>query len=238
VLNALFTAPDTVKINTNQHIKHVLRDIHYTNLRALNNESLCITMGGDHTIAVGSVFASQDHCIAKKERLGVLWCDAHADFNTFEESCTKNLHGMPVAILCGHTLPELQIGNHLLDTSQIAYFGIRDIDVAEQRRMERYKMTHLTSVDEIMSWASNFDKIHVSFDADCIDEREMRSVNTPCPDGIASSTLFDLFSRLRMSTKIMSVDLVEYNPELDTQRSDANLIVLLLRLLTDNQSIL
>lgn len=125
VLNALCTAPDTVKINTNQHIKHVLRDIHYTNLRALKNESLCITMGGDHTIAVGSVFVSQDHCIAKKERLGVLWCDAHADFNTFEESCTKNLHGMPVAILCGHTLPELQIGNHLLDTSQIAYFGIR-----------------------------------------------------------------------------------------------------------------
>ena len=77
--------------------------------------------------------------LSNRQNLGVLWCDAHADFNTIQTSLSKNLHGVPVAVLCGHTLSTLSFGTYL-DTSQFAYFGVRDVDDLEQDRMNEFEM--------------------------------------------------------------------------------------------------
>jgi arginase family enzyme len=74
----------------------------------LDTSVVPVVLGGDHTVAAGSVGASYAHCRARNASLGVLWIDAHADVNTLETSPTPNLHGMPVAVLCGHTLPALR----------------------------------------------------------------------------------------------------------------------------------
>ena len=67
--------------------------------------------------------------------LGVIWCDAHADFNTVETSPSGNLHGMPVSVLCGHTLPSLKFGKSI-DTGRFAYYGLRDLDSKEFLRFQ------------------------------------------------------------------------------------------------------
>lgn len=219
-----------ININTNQELKHMLQDLQYTTSKVLRQNSSCVILGGDHTIAIGSIFGANDYCVSNGETLGILWCDAHADFNTYEQSETKNLHGMPVAVLCGHTLPSLQVGRHLLTPEQFGYFGTRDMDDAELRRFKQFGIRPMTSIDDILDWSRCFDRIHISFDVDCIDKSQIHSVNTPCPGGVSMDTLFQLFRSLQ--SKTMSADIVEYNPNLDdSQQTDANKIVFLMKAL-------
>ena len=78
-------------------------------------------------------------CQENNKKLGIIWFDAHADFNTMETSPSGNLHDIPISVLCGHTLPFLTFGEPL-DTNQFAYYGIRDIDTLEFQRLQDYNM--------------------------------------------------------------------------------------------------
>lgn len=169
-----------------------------------------LTIGGDHTVAISSIFAVNEFCNLCNKSLGILWCDAHADFNTIITSPSKNIHGMPIAVLCGHTLPELQVSDQLFP-SQFAYYGVRDIDGLEFMRLQEYNMCILENEKEIDEWLNSFDYIHVSFDIDCLDPSVTDCVNTPVDNGKTSDEMTSLFKKVKNSKKLCSVDLVEYN---------------------------
>ncbi len=177
----------------------------------LNKNKFPLLIGGDHTTAVSSVFAANEYCHNKKLNLGVLWFDAHADFNTIETSPTGNIHGIPVAILCGHTLQELDF-SYLLNTNQFAYYGLRDIDTLEFDRFQDYNMKILNSNKDFIDWIEKFDKIHISFDVDCLDPSIMSCVNTKVNNGLFLEDVKEKLSLVKESNKLLSMDLVEYNP--------------------------
>ena len=108
-------------INANQHIISVFQDGFLKIWNTLNTNKFPVIIGGDHTVALSSVYASNEFTKMNRETLGVLWCDAHADFNTIETSESKNIHGMPVSILCGDTLPILANGPPL-DYYQFGFY--------------------------------------------------------------------------------------------------------------------
>jgi arginase len=172
-----------------------------------------VIAGGDHSISIGSISAVNDHCMVRSEHLGVLWCDAHADFNTPETSPSGNLHGMPVAVLCNHA-PFTSFGAGL-NTHQFAYWGVRDVDDLEEKRMQHHGMLVLDTITEVMQWTKRFDRIHVSFDVDCLDPQIAPGVSTPVPGGVDYHTMEKLFQSLKETGKILSIDCVELNPSKD-----------------------
>ena len=191
--------------------------------KAHEQDEMPVVVGGDHSCAIPSVFSSQQYCVANNLTLGVLWVDAHADFNTMECSETKNIHGMPVAILCHHTMPSLSIGMRL-SPEQFRYVGVRDVDVMERFRMEEYDM-QTCSIAEAVKWLDSVDRVHVSWDIDSVDPCEISSVNTPVPGGLSCREVKALFDCICKSKKLIAVDIVEYAPGRDYLFSDLRRIV-------------
>ena len=210
------------EIKHDRLVRNVLGEGFMCVWKSLNAGSFPIVIGGDHTVAISSVFAANEVCLSNKKKLGILWCDAHADFNTIETSLSKNLHGVPVAVLCGHTLPLLSFGT-FLNTDQFAYYGVRDIDELEQERMEEFKMVTLKT-KEIEKWMAKFDKIHISFDIDCISSNFLQSVNTPVNDGPSPDDIKYIFRKIKESGKLFSLDVVEFNPTKTNTTDDLNII--------------
>mgnify|MGYP001270519553 CR=1 FL=1 len=194
-----------------RHIRLVYNDIYMHSWRNLNEDKLSLQIGGDHSIAIPSIYAANTFCGFNKEKLGVLWIDAHADFNTIQSSPSGNLHGVPIAVLCGHTLPFLSFGEPL-DTEQFALYGVRDMDSLELNRIQDHNMLIVDSFQEIKEWMSYYDKIHISFDMDCLDPSIFSSVNTPVDNGLKLEDLYPIFNEIKNNNKLISVDLVEYNP--------------------------
>lgn len=185
--------------------------------KILNEDKLPFLIGGDHTCAISSVFASNEYCLKENKKLGVLWCDAHADFNTMQTSPSGNIHGVPVSVLCGHTLPALSYGESL-SPSQFAYFGVRDIDSIEFDRFQEFNMKYFNykvkpnENEELKEWIDQYDAIHVSFDMDCFDPMDFPYVNTGVLDGPCVDNIYNLMNVIRESNKLLSLDIVEYNP--------------------------
>ena len=201
-------------INANKHMISVFGDGFLKCWNTLNSNKFPITIGGDHTVAISSIYASNEFTRMNRQTLGVLWCDAHADFNTMETSESKNIHGMPVAILCGDTLPILSNGQSL-DYYQFGFYGLRDLDSLEFYRFQENNMKIIDSDTEFDAWVNLFDKIHISFDINCLDPTVFSSVNTPVKNGKSVSDLKNIFKKVKNTGKLMSMDIVEYNPEID-----------------------
>ena len=192
---------------------------------ALNEDKFPLLIGGDHSCVISSIFASNEFCLMNKHNLGVIWFDAHADFNTIQTSSSRNIHGMPVSVLCGHTLPHLSYGQYL-DSQQFIYYGIRDIDSQEFRRFQDYNMKFIDykslinyQILELYNWMSNFDKIHVSFDMDCLDPKDFSAINTPVKNGPNYQHIISILQEIKKSNKLISMDLVEYNPMINNNHS-------------------
>ena len=132
---------------------------------------------------------------------------------------TKNIHGMPISVLCGHTLRTLQISEILLLPDQFAYYGVRDIDSLEFLRMQEYNMEILENNNEIDRWIKKFDCIHISFDIDCLDPSVTNCVNTPVKNGKTTNELKKLFNKIKETNKLCGLDIVEYNPNNDSDHS-------------------
>ena len=114
----------------------------------------------------------------------------------------------------------------ILNPNQFLYYGLRDVDSLELFRLQEYNMKIAYNIEEIESWFNKFDKIHLSFDMDCLDPKYFKSVNTPVNDGIDMNHIKLLFANLKKSNKLLSMDLVEYNPNLGNQN---NVIIDLLK---------
>src|SRR5690606_10676786 len=127
-----------------RHIAEVIdwnTRLHEAVLAELQQGRLPMVLGGDHCLGLGSISAVARHCRASGRRLRVLWLDAHADFNTAALTPSGNVHGMPVALLCGLGPPELTgIGGHTpaVTPGQIRQIGIRSVDPGEKRLVHEH----------------------------------------------------------------------------------------------------
>tara|TARA_Y100000816_G_C25957793_1_gene499737 strand:+ start:41 stop:862 length:822 start_codon:yes stop_codon:yes gene_type:complete len=231
--NNLKNELDFIKINKvinikdcdNNYYRNIFNDAFMGCWNTHNEEKFPLLIGGDHSCVISSIFASNEFCLMKKDKLGILWFDAHADFNTMETSPSGNIHGVPVSVLCGHTLPYLSYGQ-FLDTQQFLYYGVRDIDSLEFERFQDYNMKSIDyngaidyQIFELQKWMSYFDKIHISFDMDCLDPADFSGINTPVKNGPKYEYIMSILQEIKKTKKLISMDLVEYNPTINNNNS-------------------
>jgi len=171
--------------------------------------------------------------------IGLIWIDAHADFNNFETSPSGNIHGMPVAALTGHAEDQLvNIGRNgaKIDPENIVMIGIRQIDREERKRLKKSGITVYTmrDIDEqgisaiankAMMKFVHMQRVHVSLDMDALDPVEAPGVGTPVPGGLTYREAHLLMEIISDSKKLVSMDLVEINPILDQANKTARLAV-------------
>ncbi|MDE2978177.1 MAG: arginase [Acidobacteriota bacterium] len=211
--------------------------IYEASRQAVAEDALPLVLGGDHSIAVGTVGG-----VSHKHRTGVLWIDAHGDFNTPDTSPTGNLHGMPLAALCGHGAPALVDAGRpgaKLRPEDVVLFGVRDLDPGEQALIHRTGVTVYTmrQIDErglaplaheALERLGHRDRLHVSLDMDSIDPREAPGVGTQAPGGLSYREGHLLMELIAEHGGLGSVDVVEVNPILDTRNQTAKLALGLL----------
>ena len=200
-------------------------DVYQAGQTAIKANTIPLFVGGDHSIAVGTIGG-----VTHDEATGVVWIDAHGDFNTPESSPSGNLHGMPLATLLGlgddgwvnlgRPGPKLTVENVIL-------IGVRDLDQAERQmlkdsRMGVYTMREIdergmaTVAAEALTRLGHLSRLHVSLDMDSLDPSEAPGVGTPVPGGLTYREAHLLMEILADDGRIGSVDVVEINPILDT----------------------
>jgi arginase len=198
------------------------------------DHEFAIFLGGDHSISVGSVAGA-----SKRGSTGLIWIDAHADFNTPQTSPSGNIHGMPVAALLGdgpRALVDVGYPGAKLQPSHVAMIGIRNLDLEERRRLSESEISVFTMTDidehgiasitrQALSRLSHLDTIHVSLDMDALDPEVAPGVGTPVPGGLTYREAHLVMEILCQSNKVMSLDIVEINPILDNRNQTAKLAV-------------
>jgi arginase len=206
---------------------------------ALRQGQLPILLGGDHCLGVGSIAAVAAHCRANGRRLRVLWLDAHADFNTSELTPSGNLHGMPVACLCGHgPAPLTGLGGQVpaMDPRDIRQIGIRSVDPGEKRfvhgqGLEVFDMRFIDeegmrrTMERALEGMDNNTHLHVSFDVDFLDPGIAPGVGTTVPGGPTYREAQLCMEMIADTGRLASLDIVELNPALDLRNQTAELAV-------------
>ncbi len=211
--------------------------------KAANAGKFPLVLGGDHSAAAGTVSGIARHFRRKKQSLGMIWIDAHADMNTPESSMTGNVHGMPFACVMGRGPREL---THIFNFSpkvsprNAVLVGVRDVDQLERQQVRESGIHVFTmrDIDErgmkaVMSDAIRFAMegtagFHVSLDMDAVDPREAPGVGTPVPGGL---TLREAHLAMEMAGDtgaLASMEVVEVNPVLDISNRTAELAVQLI----------
>jgi arginase len=207
--------------------------------QALDAGQLPILLGGDHSLAIGSISAVSRHCRAANRPLRVLWLDAHADFNTSALTPTGNLHGMPVACLCGYgpaPLTGLSGQTPALQPSAIRQIGIRSVDLGEKRfvheaGLEVFDMRYIdeTGMHQTLETAladmTADTHLHVSFDVDFLDPEIAPGVGTTVPGGPSYREAQLCMEMIADTGRIGSLDIVELNPALDLRNRTAAVAV-------------
>jgi arginase len=205
----------------------------------LAQERLPILLGGDHCLAIGSISAAAAHCRQKQRKLRVLWLDAHADFNTFEITPSGNIHGMPVACVCGlgpGELTTLSGEAPALDASSIRQIGIRSVDPGEKRLvhdigLEILDMRYIDEVGmkramtEALAGLDANTHLHVSFDVDFLDPSIAPGVGTTVPGGPNYREAQLCMEMIADSGRLCSLDVMELNPAFDEHNRTATLAV-------------
>jgi arginase len=207
--------------------------------RDLSLGNLPIVLGGDHSLGIGSISAVARHCRDSGRKLRVLWLDAHADFNTSELSPSGNLHGMPLACLCGFGPRELvELGGKApaISPEWIRQVGIRSVDSGEKRfvheqGLEVFDMRYIDEmgVRHAMELAlADMDAnthLHVSFDVDFLDPEIAPGVGTTVPGGPSYREAQLCMEMIADTGRLGSLDVVELNPALDVRNKTAILAV-------------
>jgi arginase len=200
---------------------------------------LPILLGGDHSVAIGSIGAVAVHCRAAGRKLRVLWLDAHADFNTATLTPSGNLHGMPVACLCGHGPPELtHLGGSApaLFAAELRLVGVRSVDDAEKQFLQDAGITvfDMRGVDEdgmrvtlerALAGVDADTHLHLSLDADFLDPDIAQGVGTPVRGGPTYRESQLCMEMVADTGRLGSLDIVELNPAFDHRNATARLAV-------------
>lgn len=211
-----------------------------TGLAILEAGNFPVFIGGDHSIAIGTVSAVARHCAPIGRPVHVLWIDAHADYNTPQTSPTGNLHGMPLALLCGEPeFDESFRGGWLgqIDPKNVTIFGARSVDREERRLVQArgvdvIDMRKLDQLGVVASIQKVIDKartagahLHVSLDVDSIDPDIAPGGGTLVPGGLTYREAHLVMEMLHDSGVVGSLDVVELNPFLDHGGKSATLLV-------------
>jgi arginase len=208
--------------------------------RALDHGETPVVLGGDHSIAIGTVSGVAEHFRDRGEKVGLIWVDAHGDMNTPDSSPTGNIHGMPLATLLGIGHPRLvEMGGFApkVERDHVCLIGIRDIDDSE-REIIRASGIHaytMRDVDErgmraIMHEAIGFVTqgtagFHVSFDLDGMDPRDVPGTGTPVKGGISWREANLLMEMVSDTGKMTSLEVTELNPILDVKNQSGEVAV-------------
>jgi arginase len=200
--------------------------------KSLGEGRLPLVLGGDHSIAIGSIAGSSNHFARQGENMGLIWFDAHADANTPETTPSGNIHGMSLAISLGLGDPDLvNLGERSpkVLARNTVLIGIRDLDVGERETLKKSGVTCYTMrdidergmrdvLDEAIGTAGdNTAGIHLSFDLDVVDPEDAPGTGTPVWGGITYSEAHLAMEMLADRAQIIAIDLVEVNPVLDSQ---------------------
>ena len=204
--------------------------------RTLEQSYFPLVLGGDHSIAVGTISGIGSLCRRTGKRLGVLWVDAHGDINTPDTSPSGNIHGMPLATVLGYGPAELTSIGHegpKLDPANVALVGTRSLDEGEKRRLKELGVqVHTMSdidrhgVQPIMEAAlarvtDGTDYVHVSFDLDAVDPTIAPGVGTPVKGGLDYREAHLIMELVADAGVMSSLEMVEVNPILDDRNTSA-----------------
>jgi arginase len=208
--------------------------------RALGEGKFPLILGGDHSIAVGTVSGASRHFHRRGEKLGLIWIDAHTDMNTPESSPSGNVHGMPLACCIGQGPEELTgiFGySPKVDPANVALVGIRSVD-GQERDIVQHSGVHaftMRDIDErgmravfeeaIRVAGTGTAGIHVSLDMDAVDPQEAPGVGTPVQGGITYREAHLAMEMLGDTGRVASMEIVEVNPVIDDANRTAILAV-------------
>jgi len=212
----------------------------YEAIRAeLGSARLPILLGGDHCLAIGSISAVARHCRDTKKKLRVLWLDAHADFNTSQLSPSGNMHGMPVACLCGFGPRELtglsgikpaispkmirQVGIRSVDQGEKRFVHEQGLEVFDMRYIDEWGMRH--TMQQALAGLDAETHLHVSFDVDFLDPDIAPGVGTTIPGGPTYREAQLCMEMIADTGRLASLDVMELNPALDVRNKTAQLAV-------------
>jgi arginase len=225
-----------------RHLSQVVkwnRAVHEAVYLELKLGRLPILLGGDHCLGIGSISAVARHCRENGKKLRVLWLDAHADFNTSTLTPSGNLHGMPVACLCGLGPQALiEIGGTVpaLNPKAIRQIGIRSVDAGEKRLVHEQglEVFDMRYIDEMgmrhtmelaLATLDANTHLHVSFDVDFLDPEIAPGVGTTVPGGPSYREAQLCMEMIADTGKLASLDVMELNPALDVRNQTADLAV-------------
>jgi arginase len=215
-------------------IRKVCEAAYQAGRAAIEENCIPVFMGGDHSLAIGSIGGVTHH-----EPAGVIWIDAHGDFNIPQTTLTGNIHGMSVAALLGEGFPELvHVGRQgpKLTAADVVMIGIRELDPQERLRLRDSGIAAYTmrDIDErgmgciaraALGKLSHLARLHVSLDLDGLDPMEVPGVGTTSPGGLTYREAQLLMEIIADTRQLASLDIVEINPILDHRNKTAKIAV-------------
>lgn len=208
--------------------------------RVMRRGEFPLVLGGDHSIAAGTVSGIASWARARRRKVGLLWIDAHSDINTPRTSPSGNVHGMPLAALLGLGVPPLDaIGGRFrkVDPDNVALIGIRSVDAGEREHLRRlgihvYTMAdidrhgiHIVMEKALANVTKDTHYVHVSLDLDAVDPALAPGVGTPVKGGLDYREAQLLMESLWAAGVMTSLEIVEVNPILDDRNSSAKFAV-------------
>lgn len=216
-------------------------------LQSLENYSFPFVIGGDHSLALGSL-AGTSHFHG--DNLAVIWIDAHGDINTAETSPTGNIHGMPLAASMGfgyEKLTSIFFDKIKVKPENVFILGCRDLDAGEIALIEKHDM-HVWDIDDIQNRgidliikelletlkSKNIKNIHLSYDIDCLDPEYVPGTGTPVHNGLTFEESKKLLESICSTSLVKSMDFVEYNPDLDKNYKTLETCIELLKLISSS----
>jgi arginase len=206
----------------------------------LERGSVPLVLGGDHSVAVGTVSGVARFFRERRERIGLIWLDAHADMNTPESSPSGNVHGMPLACIVGHgpeELADLFGFRPKVEPGNAVIVGLRDVDQTEKRHVREFGVHAFTMreidergmrsvMEEAVGLASNGTAgFHLSLDMDFVDPKDAPGVGTPVRGGVTYREAHLAMEMICDSRRVVSLEAVEVNPVIDESNRTADLAV-------------
>jgi arginase len=228
-----------------RHLHEVVewnRLLHDAMFNELQAGHLPVMLGGDHCLGIGSISAVAKHCKAVGKKLRVLWFDAHADFNTATLTPSGNIHGMPVACLCGQGPRELvEIGGFshdapALKAKELRQIGIRSVDAGEKKLVrdmgiEVFDMRYIdemgmrSAMELALALVDKNTHLHISLDVDFLDPDIAPGVGTTVRGGPTYREAQLCMEMIADTGRLSSLDIVELNPAFDIRNRTAELAV-------------
>lgn len=211
--------------------------------RVMQSGGFPLVLGGDHSIALGTIAGVSAFCRSHNERLGVLWIDAHGDLNTHETTPSGNIHGMPLAAAIGLGALELtSVGGdrHKVDPGNVVLIATRELDEGERKHIKQLGINIFTMeeidkhgmsviISKALRKLRDVQNIHVSFDLDAVDPTVAPGVGTPVKGGLNYREAHLIMETLHEAGRMTSLDIVEVNPILDNRNQSAEFAVELIQ---------